>query len=172
MLILLVTDRGEGPYIIVDGTDIMLGDSFMFYYRDLETASATSDNAYMYMKTLKENTGGKTNDCGVFGRLIFSCHSRGESYFGHPNYDTFPFSLNFPSVPIAGMFCKGEIGRGSSCFIEEDEDQKQCPNHCCRHACSSVYLVMSYHHPLFEPSTKSLQIGLSCSKRLFSEIDM
>ncbi|KAF7834001.1 F-box/LRR-repeat protein [Senna tora] len=86
--------------------------------------------------------------CGrVFGGLIFSCGDRGESYFGEANVDMIPFTENFPKVDIAGSFCKGEIGRGSSSVIRESEGQEQCPAFCSLHARSAVYLAFSYIPP-------------------------
>ncbi|KAK7302297.1 hypothetical protein RJT34_13183 [Clitoria ternatea] len=140
---------GEGPLLFIDGMGVKAGDSFMFYHRDMDTAYENSAISYDKLEVLKDTICGKSdiNGGGVFGGLIFSCHSRGKSYFGHTNFDIFTFSLAFPLVPVAGMFCKGEIGHGSSRFINDEEYREQCPEHCSRHACSAVYLAMSYHPP-------------------------
>ncbi|KAJ7945685.1 F-box/LRR-repeat protein [Quillaja saponaria] len=146
--------EGENEYFVVDGVGIEPGDSFLFYHPDLETASTTRDIALENLEVLKADIISRNNFClseadndepkGVFGGLIFSCHSRGKSFFEEDNVDSSPFYLNFPGVPLAGAFCHGEIGRGSSSSIEEVEGQEQCPPHCCLHACSSVYLVLAY----------------------------
>jgi small ligand-binding sensory domain FIST len=45
------------------------------------------------------------------GALLFSCNGRGKGLFGVPDRDitTLQRALG-PDVPIAGMFCAGEIG--------------------------------------------------------------
>ncbi|KAF3436912.1 hypothetical protein FNV43_RR19665 [Rhamnella rubrinervis] len=68
---------------------------------------------------------------------------------GHPNVDSAPFFLNFPGVPLAGVFCAGEIGRGSLRLngLEEDDDEEEEEDdspRCCLHFYGTVYLVMSY----------------------------
>lgn len=136
---MIITNRGEGPFFFVEGVGIKPGDSFIFYHRDLETANTTNAITFDNLEILKENTSD-----GVFGGFIFSCHSRGESYFGESDVDITPFYSNFPGVPLAGVFCKGEIGRGSSAYITQEEYEEQSPRHCCIHACSAVYMVMSY----------------------------
>ena len=151
----LIATRREGANFYFQSVGMRRGDSFVFYHRDVETANTNSGIAFEKLRKLKEKTCAndenmnKNGDTimvdGVFGGLIFSCRSRGASYFGRPNVGTSPFSLNFPGVPVAGVFCKGEIGRGSSSLITGDEhDQEQSPPHCCIHACSAVYLAMSY----------------------------
>ncbi|XP_061376503.1 F-box/LRR-repeat protein At5g63520-like [Gastrolobium bilobum] len=129
----------------IDGVGVRPGDSFIFYHKDAETTNNTNGIAFDILYTLEENTNNKD---GVFGALIFTCHSRGQSYFGQPNADMLPFVFNFPGVPVAGIFCNGEIGRGgSTSFIKEEEYQEQSPPHCSIHACSAVNLVMSYLPP-------------------------
>ena len=82
------------------------------------------------MKNLKE----------VFGGFIFACCGRGESFFGRVNVDSSPFVKNFPGVPLGGIFCGGEIGRGSSMFTREAQKDWKCN----LHVYSTIYLVLSY----------------------------
>ncbi|XWS51433.1 hypothetical protein CRYUN_Cryun12cG0176200 [Craigia yunnanensis] len=66
----------------------------------------------------------------------------GESFFGHLNVDSSPFLENFPGVPLAGIFCGGEIGRQYTSLTAHggEEGSALCP----LHVYSTVYLVMSY----------------------------
>ncbi|XP_028765199.1 F-box/LRR-repeat protein At5g63520-like [Neltuma alba] len=139
---------GEGEYFVVEGVGVRAGDTFLFYHRDLETARTTSEIAFENLTRLKQSFMGSEET--VFGGLIFACASRGQSYFGTPNTDIYPFHANFPSVPVAGIFCKGEIGRcssSSSSFVKPHESQEQAPPHCPVHASSAVYLALSYLPP-------------------------
>lgn len=84
----------------------------------------------------------------VFGGLVFGCYGRGESFFKCPNVDSSPFLENFPEVPVAGVFCGGEIGRSISSMTGKcHQDSDAC---CCLHVYSTVYLVMSYTPTEFE----------------------
>lgn len=78
----------------------------------------------------------------VFGGFIFACCGRGESFFEHVNVDSSPFVENFPGVPLAGIFCGGEIGRGS--LMLTGEAQKDSVRSCSLHVYSTIYLVLSY----------------------------
>lgn len=130
---------------MVEGVGINSEDTFLFYHRDLETARGTSEIAFENIRRLKQTE-------EVFGGLIFACASRGQSYFGTPNTDTYPFHANFPNVHFAGIFCKGEIGRSSSSASSSSVNplellQEQAPPHCSIHASSAVYLALSYLPP-------------------------
>ncbi|KAG7019749.1 F-box/LRR-repeat protein [Cucurbita argyrosperma subsp. argyrosperma] len=144
---------GDQQYFVVDGVGIRPGDSFLFYHSDSETASSSSSIAFEDLATL--NPPPKTNAAAssvfsagkseVFGGLIFSCHSRGQAYFGRPNVNSSQFSLNFPGVPFAGMFCAGEIGRAVSRSIPDEEEVDEDDSvRRCLHVYSTVYLVLSH----------------------------
>lgn len=146
----LVIDRGDEEYLYVNGVNIKTGDYFQFYCSDPNAALSSCIEASLNLKSLKLDE--NPNNCHhvavnntkkeVFGGFIFSCYGRGESFFGHHNIDSSPFRENFPGVPLAGLFCGGEIGRGFSSLI--GESNKECSAHCCLHVYSTVYLVMSY----------------------------
>lgn len=42
--------------------------------------------------------------------LLFTCNGRGQELFGKPNHDSEAVTALFPDIPIAGLFCNGEIG--------------------------------------------------------------
>lgn len=73
---------------------------------------------------------------------MFACCGRGESFFGRVNVDGSPFVENFPGVPLAGIFCGGEIGRGPSRLT--GEAHKDSDARCNMHVYSTIYLVLSY----------------------------
>ena len=77
------------------------------------------------------------------GGFIFSCSGRTEPFLGRSNADSSMFLENFPGVPLAGVFCGGEIGRGIS-ILEENEGQEESKTNCCLHVYSCVYLLVSY----------------------------
>lgn len=144
---------GDEEYLYVDGIGIKTGDCFKFFYSDPVAAVRSSDRISASLRSLDAELdsadfplqrgvvgGAKARKRLVFGCLIFACYGRGEPYFGRPNVDTSPFVHNFPEVPVAGVFCGGEIGRPSSCR------DGQVTRSCC-HVYSSVYLVMTCDMP-------------------------
>jgi small ligand-binding sensory domain FIST len=42
--------------------------------------------------------------------VLFTCNGRGEALFGAPHHDAGIVAEMLPGVPVAGMFCNGEIG--------------------------------------------------------------
>lgn len=42
--------------------------------------------------------------------LLFTCNGRGEDMFGRSHHDTETVASLLPGVPLAGMFCNGEVG--------------------------------------------------------------
>ncbi|XP_065854658.1 F-box/LRR-repeat protein At5g63520-like [Euphorbia lathyris] len=148
---------GQRDSFIVNGVGIEFGDPFLFYHSDPDTASSSCSDAYRNLAILKEesnsqsclplrngapSSGGKK----VFGGLIFSSYLRETS---HPNVESSPFHENFPEVPLAGVFCNGEIGRGSSSSISQEDDIANSAR-CCLHYHSTVYLALSYTPPTLE----------------------
>ncbi|KAF9668047.1 hypothetical protein SADUNF_Sadunf15G0086700 [Salix dunnii] len=148
---------GGGRYFNVHGVDIQPGDSFLFYHSDSETASSTCVHAFNKLLTLKAELKSKNylhlskfadkdDKKEVPGGLIFSCDRRGESFFGEPFVDSSPFFDSFPTAPVAGLLCRGEIGRGPKSLMNEENKDEKTPN-CCLHVYSTIYLVMSYLPP-------------------------
>lgn len=146
-------DRGV-EYLRVEGSGIESGDSFQFYYSDPAAALASCHKVSARLRSLNL---GSDSDCSdhmgrivanackpqVLGGFIFSSFGRGESFFNDSNVDSLPFVDNFPGVPVAGIFCGGEIGRCSPGFSVQDSEEETSIRRSC-HVYSTVYLVMSY----------------------------
>ncbi|XP_040989948.1 F-box/LRR-repeat protein At5g63520-like isoform X2 [Juglans microcarpa x Juglans regia] len=138
------TDEG---CLYVNGTNIKTGDYFQFYQSDPNTALSSCVDASSNLKSLKPD--GNSSSCHrmravavkkeIFGGLIFSCY--GDRLFSRRKIYSSRFTESFPGVPFAGIFCRGEIGRGFSSLL--GESNKEGSAHCMR-AYSTVYLVMSY----------------------------
>uniref|UniRef100_A0A7N0RJA9 FIST C-domain domain-containing protein n=1 Tax=Kalanchoe fedtschenkoi TaxID=63787 RepID=A0A7N0RJA9_KALFE len=138
-------------YLFLDGLGIKTGDSFQFYTSDSSVAISSCSTVCEELRRLKQNWTcqhcspieanadiAKTEVCGGF---IFSCCGRGEWLFEKPNVDSSPLLDVFPDIPVAGLFCDGEIGRGCSSSIASGvQGTPRCP----LHVYSSVYLVLSY----------------------------
>ncbi|XP_022736753.1 F-box/LRR-repeat protein At5g63520-like isoform X3 [Durio zibethinus] len=149
-------EGGDEEYLYVDGVGIRTGDCFQFYHSDPKTALPSCRNVSSALRSLKLDWDSKCclskravvnaiDKKEAFGGFIFSCLGRGESFFGHLNVDSTPFLENFPGVPVAGIFCGGEIGRGYTGLTAHGG--KEGSAHCPLHVYSTVYLVMSYASP-------------------------
>lgn len=151
-------NRGDEECLYVDSVGIRTGDYFRFYHSDPKTASASCRDVTSTLRNLK--LGWDSKSCPstrpvscidkkeAFGGFIISCTGRGESFFGQHNVDSAPFLENFPGVPVAGIFCGGEIGRGYTSSSSTARGGKEEGSDCCLlHVYSTVYLVMSYTPP-------------------------
>ncbi|KAB5532160.1 hypothetical protein DKX38_018830 [Salix brachista] len=154
-----VIGRGE-YYFTVNGIGIKPGDSFLFYQSDSDTASSSCDHAFNKLLALKaelksknhfrlSNLADKDDKEEVLGGFIFSCYDRDQSFIEESFGDSYPFCDIFPTAPVAGLFCRGEIGRGPRSLMNEEYDDETCPR-CCVHVYSTIYLVMSYLPPPLE----------------------
>ncbi len=47
---------------------------------------------------------------GICAALLFSCFGRGQEFYGHTDHDSNAFKQNIGELPLAGVFCNGEIG--------------------------------------------------------------
>ncbi|WCJ36281.1 F-box/LRR-repeat protein At5g63520 [Euphorbia peplus] len=150
----------DEEYLFVYGTGIRTADYFQFYHSDPSTALSSCNDISMTLRNLKlewcsdkkcHHPSDHANECKreCIGGFIFSCCGRGESFFERPNVDSTPFLENFPGVPLAGMFCGGEIGRGFT-ILNAHENQEESSSNCCLHVFSSVYLILTYKPTPFE----------------------
>ena len=84
------------------GETLVMGQTVQFQVRDAQTADADLKGL------LKEylSTAGKP----PAGGLMFTCNGRGFSMFGVADHDASALRETFSDLPLAGMFCGGEIG--------------------------------------------------------------
>ncbi|XWS37102.1 hypothetical protein CRYUN_Cryun19dG0014200 [Craigia yunnanensis] len=145
---------GDEEYLYVDDVGIKTGDCFQFYHSDPKTALPSCRNVSSTLRNLKLDWDSKSflskravvnaiDKKEAFGGFIFTCLGRGESFFGDLNVDSAPFLENFPGVPLAGIFCGGEIGRGYTSLTAHGGKEEGSAL-CHLHVYSTVYLVMSY----------------------------
>ncbi|KAG6754615.1 hypothetical protein POTOM_040407 [Populus tomentosa] len=142
---------GDGEHLFVSGDGIGSGDYFHFYHSDPKAALSSTSNVSKNFRNLKldwrscQLHAGGVGSTEVVGGLVFSCWGRGESFFGHSNVDSSPFLDNFPGIPMAGIFCYGEVGRGFTMLNADDhEDQEEQTSCCCLHVYSTIYVLVSY----------------------------
>ncbi|KAJ6672224.1 SKP2-LIKE FIST C DOMAIN FIST DOMAIN N-TERMINAL ISOFORM 1 [Salix viminalis] len=144
---------GDQENLFADGDGIRTGDYFQFYHSDPTSALSSCSEVSKNFRKLKLDwssrnylqAGVSDNVCNqeVVGGFVFSCCGRGESFFERCNVDSSPFLDNFPGVPMAGVFCRGEIGRGFS-SLDADEGPEERALHRCLHVYSTAYLLVSY----------------------------
>ncbi|KAK8491605.1 hypothetical protein V6N13_110237 [Hibiscus sabdariffa] len=133
--------NGNPLVLHVDSANIREGDTFQFYVPDLSTALSSSNEVSSTLKNLKSksNVVDKTE---AFGGFIFARRGRGESFFGQPNVDSSLFLDNFPGIPVAGILCSGDVGRGYMSITANGEERPDRSH--LLHAYSTLYLLMSY----------------------------
>lgn len=85
------------------GEVLNVGQTVQFQVRDAEAADADLKNM------LKTHLGGAPAP-DVTGALLFTCNGRGSGLFGVPDHDVSVLRDAIPDLPVAGMFCGGEIG--------------------------------------------------------------
>lgn len=111
------------------GEVLNLGQTIQFQVRDAAAADAD----------LKSMLEGHLNDHGsdrISGALLFTCNGRGIGLFGTPDHDVSALQEAMPGLPVAGMFCGGEIGpiggvnflhgfTASVALFEESEEREE-----------------------------------------------
>ncbi|GAB2221368.1 hypothetical protein Drorol1_Dr00012543 [Drosera rotundifolia] len=154
-----VVDADE-QYLYLRGLDIKTGDSFRFHAPDHKLALSSCNDISENFRIWKNMS--KINDCPtttnasltrgkeVIGAFMFTCCGRGESFFGEPNVDSAPILKNFPGIPLVGMFCCGEIGRGPLISCNPGGQGRKSTDSCL-HVYSAVYLVLTYDPAPFMP---------------------
>ena len=91
----LDADTGE----LVVGARVATHAVVQFHLHDADSATADLD------RQLQRHAG-----AAPAAALLFSCVGRGAALFGVPGRDTGLFRRRFGEVPVAGMFCAGEVG--------------------------------------------------------------
>jgi small ligand-binding sensory domain FIST len=87
-------DRGTGALAV--GDRVPIGATIQFQVRDAESAH--------------DDLTSLLSGAGADGALVFTCNGRGTNMFAEPNHDAETVSEWLGDVPLAGMFCAGEIG--------------------------------------------------------------
>ncbi|CAO2818163.1 unnamed protein product [Amaranthus hypochondriacus] len=131
--------EGDEQYLYVGGWDIKTGDTFSFYTPNVNRALASCGTVFENFGKLKHKE--------MIGGFVFACCGRGETFFGKPNVDSSPILDNFPTIPLAGMYCGAEIGRGSPNLGKSNEEHEQDFPDTHSHVYSTIYLLMSYSSP-------------------------
>jgi small ligand-binding sensory domain FIST len=85
------------------GEVLNVGQTMQFQVRDADAAD--SDLRGMLEGHLADNGPESTT-----GALLFTCNGRGSNLFGTPDHDVSALREAIPGLPVAGMFCGGEIG--------------------------------------------------------------
>jgi len=90
----LGADRETGAVVVGDEVDV--GATVQFHVRDASTAA--------------EDLAGLLAGRSADGGLLFTCNGRGRAMFGDPHHDAAIVQDTIGPLPIAGMFCAGELG--------------------------------------------------------------
>jgi small ligand-binding sensory domain FIST len=100
-------DRDSGALVL--GENPRIGQTMRFHVRDAR--SADDD-----LRAALRDARGRMGAAWPAGALLFSCNGRGTRMFAEPNHDANAVSEELSEIPVAGLFCNGEIGpvRGRS----------------------------------------------------------
>ncbi|MGH2706703.1 MAG: FIST signal transduction protein [Actinomycetota bacterium] len=93
-------DQQSGAVAI--GEHVHVGQTVQFHVRD---ASAADED----LRAMLEGFGARPATSPV-GALLFTCNGRGSRLFGTPHHDATAVQSKIGPLPMAGMFCSGEIG--------------------------------------------------------------
>ena len=97
---LLGVDRERS--LIAVGDQVRVGQTLQFQVRD---AAAADDELAALLAEAREDVG----DRAAAG-LLYACNGRGQGLFGTPSHDASAIERAFGELPLAGLFCNGEIG--------------------------------------------------------------
>lgn len=90
---------------IAIGDRIRPGQRLQFHIRDAQ--SSAEDLELLLQRYKLEHSGQSYDQAAAF---MFACMGRGESLYNQPNFDSQLFHRYFPTIPLVGFFCGGEIG--------------------------------------------------------------
>jgi small ligand-binding sensory domain FIST len=106
---LLGIDPASGAIAI--GAYPRLGQTIQFQMRD-------PDAADLDLKELLEKTRADLGEQQPVAGILCSCNGRGIGMFGEPHHDARVVASTLGMLPLAGLFCNGEIGPiGSRTFL-------------------------------------------------------
>ena len=92
-------DADQGSLVV--GDVVRVGQTFRFHARDAVTADADLRSA------LRAHTG---NGERPQAALLFACNGRGLNMYSDSDHDAAAVADELGPIPLAGMFCAGEIG--------------------------------------------------------------
>jgi small ligand-binding sensory domain FIST len=92
-------DADQGSLVV--GDTVRVGQTFRFHARDAESADADLRAA---LRRHADN--GERPQAG----LLFACNGRGSNMYPDPDHDAGAVVDELGPIPLAGMFCSGEIG--------------------------------------------------------------
>ena len=87
-------DRDTGAIAV--GEQVAVGRTVQFHVRDADAAD--------------EDLRALLAGARARAALVFTCNGRGRSLFGEPDHDAGVVGELLGPIPLAGMFCAGEIG--------------------------------------------------------------
>ncbi|HEU5001421.1 MAG TPA: FIST N-terminal domain-containing protein [Actinomycetota bacterium] len=90
---------------IAIGEPVSVGQTVQFHIRD---ASAADEDLNGSLGVLELSRVGDPST--IAGALLFTCNGRGMNLFGAPDHDVAAVRSHLGPLPVAGMFCAGEIG--------------------------------------------------------------
>jgi len=92
-------DADQGSLVV--GDTVRVGQTFRFHARDADSADADLRAA------LRHHAG---NGERPQAALLFACNGRGSNMYAEPDHDAGAVADELGPIPLAGMFCSGEIG--------------------------------------------------------------
>jgi small ligand-binding sensory domain FIST len=112
------TEFGQGDFLIRNvigadqntgavavGDDVHVGQTVQFHIRDASAADEDLRNALGVLELSRAGDPG-----ALAGALLFTCNGRGSHLFGTPDHDVQTVRRSLGQLPVAGMFCAGELG--------------------------------------------------------------
>jgi len=112
------TEFGQGDFLIRNvigadqntgavavGDDVHVGQTVQFHIRDASAADEDLRNALGVLELSRAGDPG-----ALAGALLFTCNGRGSHLFGTPDHDVQSVRRSIGQLPVAGMFCAGELG--------------------------------------------------------------
>jgi small ligand-binding sensory domain FIST len=92
-------DADQGSLVV--GDTVRVGQTFRFHARDAESADAD------LRATLRHHA---ENGERLQAGLLFACNGRGSNMYADSDHDAGAVADELGPIPLAGMFCSGEIG--------------------------------------------------------------
>jgi small ligand-binding sensory domain FIST len=92
-------DADQGTLVV--GDVVRVGQTFRFHVRDAESADAGLRSA------LRSHTADGERPQAA---LLFACNGRGTNMYAEADHDAGAVADELGPIPLAGMFCSGEIG--------------------------------------------------------------